>query len=96
MAKPVRYAHVRNPEPSLSFYAEVKDLVKRIDPERGVVANPRLSATPHGTGQPRLFALDVLGEGGRLKALRLEARAARARRHPEAPQQALFRYVEAP
>jgi tetratricopeptide (TPR) repeat protein len=35
--KPLRYVHVQNPQPSLDFYAEVKDLVKRIDPERGVV-----------------------------------------------------------
>ena len=37
MPKPIRYAHVQNPEPSLDFYAEVKDLVKRIDPEHGDV-----------------------------------------------------------
>lgn len=37
MPKPRRYAHVQNPDPSRDFYAEVKDLVKRIDPERGKV-----------------------------------------------------------
>ena len=37
MPKPIRYAHVQNPDPSLDFYAEVKDLVRRIDPERGKV-----------------------------------------------------------
>ena len=36
MPKPIRYAHVQNPEPSVDFYAEVKDLVKRVDPEHGV------------------------------------------------------------
>ena len=37
MPKAIRYAHVQNPEPSYEDYAEVKDLVKRIDPERGFV-----------------------------------------------------------
>ena len=58
------------------------------------VTNPRLFATPCGTRQPRLFALDALGEGGWLKALRLEGYAARNRR-PEALQQALFPYLDA-
>ena len=32
-----RYAHVQNPEPSKGWYAEVKDLVKRVDPKNGEV-----------------------------------------------------------
>jgi putative transposase len=59
------------------------------------VTNPRLFATPYGTSQPKLFALDVLGEGGWLKALKLSGYAARARRRPAALQQALFPYLEA-
>jgi hypothetical protein len=59
------------------------------------VTNPRLFATPYRTTQPKLFALDALGEGGWLKALRLAGYAARARRRPEALQQALFPYLEA-
>ncbi len=58
------------------------------------VTNPRLFATPYRTAQPKLFALDALGEGGWLKALRLEGYTARSRR-PEALQQALFPYLEA-
>ncbi len=50
MAKPIRYAHVQNPEPSLHFYAEVKDLVKRIDPERGVVVFWLGKGTHGGSG----------------------------------------------
>jgi hypothetical protein len=49
------------------------------------VTNPRLFATPYGTGQPKLFALDALGEGGWLKALKLAGYAARSRRRPEKP-----------
>ena len=49
------------------------------------VTNPRLFATGRGTPQPKLFALDeVLGEGGWLKALRLEGYALRRRRTPQA------------
>lgn len=58
------------------------------------MTNPRLFATPYGTGQPKLFALDALGEGGWFKALRLAGYAARSRR-PEALQQALFPYLDA-
>jgi hypothetical protein len=34
---PTRYAHVKNPnpEPSVGWYAEVRDLVHRVDPKRG-------------------------------------------------------------
>ncbi len=50
----------------------------------------------YGTTQFKLFGLEeMLGEGGWLKALRLEDYAARTRRHPEALQQALFPYLEA-
>jgi hypothetical protein len=46
-------------------------------------------------GRPRLFGLDSLGVGGRLKAMRLEGYAPRASRPPQALQQAMFPYVEA-
>lgn len=59
------------------------------------VTNPSLFATPHGTPQLKLFGLDALGDGGWLKALKLEGYAARARRRPDALQQALFPYLEA-
>lgn len=59
------------------------------------VTNPRLFATSYGAGQPKLFALDVLGEGGWLKGLKLAGYAARSRRRPEALQQTLFSYLEA-
>jgi len=59
------------------------------------VTNPRLFATSYGAGQPKLFALDALGKGGWLKALRLEEYRARGRSSPEALQQALFPYLEA-
>lgn len=66
------------------------------DAELKAVNNPRLFATPYGTGQPRLFALqEALGDAGWLKALRLEGYAARTRRRPEALQQALFSYLDA-
>ncbi len=65
------------------------------DAKLEVVTNPRLFATPYGTGQPRLFALDALGEGGWLKALRLERYGARAGRSPRSLQQALFSYLDA-
>jgi transposase InsO family protein len=59
------------------------------------VTNPRLFSTPYGAAQPKLFALeDALGEGGWLKALRLDEYAARTRR-PKALQQALFPYLDA-
>lgn len=58
------------------------------------VTNPRLFVTPYATTQPKLFALDALGEGGWLKALRLDEYAVR-RRRPEALQQPLFPYLEA-
>jgi hypothetical protein len=66
------------------------------DAKLEAVTNPRLFANGHGTLQLKLFALDeALGEGGWLKALRLEGYAARSRGRPEALQQALFPYLEA-
>ena len=59
------------------------------------VTNPRLFTTPYRNVQPKLFALNALGEGGRLKALRLEGYAAQTRRRPAALQQALFPYLDA-
>ena len=61
------------------------------------VEKPRLFENSHGLRRPqcRLFALDSLGEGGWLKALRLEGYAPRAPRRPKAVQQALFPYAEA-
>jgi putative transposase len=72
----------------------------RVEPESGElrsVARPRLFENSHGLNRPqrRLFALDALGEGGWLKALRLEGYAPRAPRRPPALQEALFPYAEA-
>jgi hypothetical protein len=55
------------------------------------------SAPPENrTPQLRLFGLEeALGKGGWQKALRLRGYAARARRRPDALQQALFPYLEA-
>jgi putative transposase len=59
------------------------------------VTNPRLFVTRYHAPQLKLFALeDELGEGGWLKALRLEEYAARIR-WPQALQQALFPYLDA-
>jgi putative transposase len=59
------------------------------------VTNPRLFASPYAPTQPKLFALDALGEGGWLKALRMEGYAAYTRRRPDALQQTLLSYLEA-
>lgn len=59
------------------------------------VGRPRLFETLRVLAQPRLFALDSLGDGGWLKALRLEGYAPRGPRRPEGLQQALFAYHEA-
>jgi hypothetical protein len=61
------------------------------------VARPRLFETSHGLRRPqqRLFALDTLGEGGWLKAMRLEGYATRAPRRPHGLQQALFTCLDA-
>jgi len=69
-----------------------------VEPDTGVlrsVGRPRLFETPRALPQPRLFALDSLGEGGWLKALRLEGYAPRTPRRPEGLQQALIAYHEA-
>ena len=58
------------------------------------VSRPTLFETSHASCQPRLFGLDSLGEGGWLKAVRLEDYAAR-RTRPGSLQQALFPYHEA-
>lgn len=62
------------------------------------VKNPRIFVTRYRRSRPqlRLFALeDALGEGGWLKALRLEGYAARTRERPQALQQVLFSYLDA-
>ena len=70
----------------------------RVEAETGQlrsVGRPRLFGTSAAVPQPRLFGLDVLGEGGWLKAMRLEGYAPRAPRRPRALQQALFPYADA-
>ena len=68
-------------------------------PARFSAGPPRHSDPPRGkTRRPqplRLFALDELGEGGWLKAMRLEGYAPRAPCGPSSLQQALFPYAEA-
>ncbi len=61
------------------------------------MARPKLLENSHGLYRPqwRLFALDALGEGGWLKAVRLDGYAPRAPRWPPAVQEALFAYAEA-
>ena len=62
------------------------------------VSNPRLFATKYGRSrfQPKLFKLEeVLGEGGWLKAVRLEDYAPRRPRRPMALQEVLFPYLNA-
>ena len=60
------------------------------------MTNPRLFATDHRTPQLKLFGLeDALGEGGWLKALRLEDYMPRKVRRPGMLQQALFAYSDA-
>lgn len=61
------------------------------------VGRPKLFETSHQKNrpQPRLFALDALGEAGWLKALRLEEYAPRRTRRPSALQQTLFAHHEA-
>ena len=60
------------------------------------IGRPRLFETSSVSPQPRRFALDSLGEGGWLKALRLEeGYAPRSPRRPEGLQQVLFARHEA-
>jgi hypothetical protein len=56
------------------------------------VEKPRLFENSHGRSRPqqRLFALDSLGDGGWLKALRLGGYAPRRPARPQALQEALF------
>jgi len=72
----------------------------RVEPDTGKlrsVARPRIFENSHGLTRPqqRHFALDALGEGGWLKALRLKGYTPRSPARPDALQQALFRYAEA-
>ena len=69
--------------------------VEAVASELRSVGKPRLFETPRALPQPRLFALDALGEGGWLKAMSLEGYAPRSPRRPEGLQQALFAYHEA-
>jgi hypothetical protein len=57
------------------------------------VGRPRLFEAPVARPQQRLFALDDLGKGGWLKAMRLEGYAPRAPRGARSLQQALFPYA---
>jgi putative transposase len=59
------------------------------------IGRPRFFETSHVLPQLRLFGLDALGEGGWLKALRLEGYAPREPHRPQALQEALFPYAEA-
>jgi hypothetical protein len=61
------------------------------------VARPRFFESSHELRRPqqRLLALDSLGEGGWLKAMRLAGYAPRSPRRPQALQEALFPYAEA-
>lgn len=62
------------------------------------VTNARLFTTGYGRNRPqlRLFGLEeTLGEGGWLKALRLEDYAARRTRRPQMLQEVLFPYLDA-
>jgi hypothetical protein len=79
---------------TLSRY-EVK--VEAATGELRSVARARLLENSHwlNRSQRRLFALDALGEGGWLKALKLDGYAPRVPRRPQALQQALFPYAEA-
>ena len=54
------------------------------------VGRPRLFETSAVVAQPRLFGLDALGEGGWLKALKLEGYAPRRPGPPQGLQGALF------
>ncbi|MCA1837406.1 MAG: hypothetical protein LC674_01055, partial [Actinobacteria bacterium] len=60
------------------------------------VGRPTLFESAHRLAQLRLFELNILGEGGWLKALKLEEYAPRQpRRAPASLQQVLFAYTEA-
>jgi putative transposase len=80
-------------EPLSRYEVRVEDATGKLRS----VARARLFETSHGLRRPqqRLFALDSLGEGGWLKALRLDGYAPRAPRGAQALQEALFPYAEA-
>lgn len=59
------------------------------------MGRPRIFEASRAPAQERLFGLDSLGEGGWLKAMRLEGYAPRAPRRSDALQQALFPYPKA-
>lgn len=63
--------------------------------ELRAVGRPTLFETSYALPQLRLFALDALGGGAWLKALKLDAYAPRTPWRLEALQQALFAYMEA-
>jgi hypothetical protein len=63
--------------------------------ELRTITRPRLFKSSYALAQLRLFGLDALGEGGWLKALRLDDYAPRASGRPRALQQVLFPYTEA-
>lgn len=72
----------------------------RVEPDTGElrsVARPRLFENSHALRRPqrRAFALDSLGEGGWLKARRIEGYAPRASRRPLALRATLFPYADA-
>jgi hypothetical protein len=70
----------------------------RVAPETGELRSltrPRLFGSSRARPQPRLFALEALGEAGWFKALELEGYSPRAPRRPRALQQGLFPYAEA-
>lgn len=71
----------------------------KVEPNTGdlrSVARPRLYENSYGTRRPqrRLFALDSLGEGGWLKAMRMGGYTPR-RPRPESLQEPLFPYLDA-
>ncbi|MDP9425485.1 MAG: helix-turn-helix domain-containing protein [Actinomycetota bacterium] len=64
--------------------------------ELRAIGKPRLFETSYDElTQLRLFALDTLGQGGWLKALKLDGYAPRRPRRPQALQQVLFPYLDA-
>jgi len=73
----------------------IEGFLKKLAIGKRSVARPRLFENSHGLNRPqrRLFALDALGEGGWLKALRLEGHAPRPPRRPPALQEANLRLM---
>ena len=59
------------------------------------IGRPRLLETSRVPAQPRLFGLDVLGEGGYLIAMRLERYAPRGPRRPRSLRGVLFANADA-